>query len=407
MNKYKFIPAYLLTFVNVLGFSILLPVLPFVVEQYGCSEIVYGALISIYSIFQALGAPYLGRLSDSLGRKPVLLISQAGTLLSWIIFGVAYFLPNIHILGFSVPILVIAVARVLDGITGGNNSVTQAYVTDVATLKEKSLIFGSIGGIVGVGMIVGPGLGGFLSSGSWGYLGTVIGAAILSMVTLCSISLWLKESHPEEKRRPFQRESLLFSIRLHHRIQRLNPSKVIRNIFVLRGIFSIMMAAYVGTIALFIIDLFHFNEQQLGVFMLVVGLFIAFNQAVVSKWFIRRWGEYWTMRLGLCCTVVGLWGITTTLHLWLYIFLYYWLNLGISLCIPCFNALLALHAPSEQAGEVMGISGAIISLSNAFVPICAAALYGLYGASIYWVLALLPLLALLYSFQDFDPERDG
>ena len=79
-------PAFLLTFVNVLGFSLLLPVLPFVVEQYGGSMAVYGALLSSYSIFQALGAPYLGKLSDSIGRKPVLMISQAGTLLSWVIF---------------------------------------------------------------------------------------------------------------------------------------------------------------------------------------------------------------------------------------------------------------------------------------------------------------------------------
>ena len=397
MTTSKFVPAYLLTFVNILGFSLLLPVLPFVVEQYGGSEVVYGALISSYSIFQALAAPYLGRLSDSFGRKKVLLISHVGTFLSWIIFSFAYFLPEMPIWGVSLPLLIIGLARVLDGITGGNNSVTQAYVTDVATMEEKSHIFGTLGGIVGIGMIVGPGLGGFLSSGSLGYLGTVIGAAVLSLITLISILVWLKESLVEEKRRPFQHEPILSSIRLLHRIQLLNPPKMIRHVFVLRGIFNIMMSAYVGTIALFIIDIFDFNERQLGIFMLVVGLFIAFNQAVVSKWFIRRWGEYRTMRLGLCFSIFGLIGITATEHLWTYIFLYYWLNLGVSLCIPCFNALLAKHASPQQAGEVMGISGAIISMANAVVPICAAALYGMYGAHIYIGLALLPALALKYS----------
>ena len=90
----KYLPAYLLTFVNVLGFSLLLPVLPFVVTQYGGSEMMYGLLISTYSCFQFLGAPWLGRLSDSVGRRPVLLISQAGTLLSWFVFGAAWFVPG-------------------------------------------------------------------------------------------------------------------------------------------------------------------------------------------------------------------------------------------------------------------------------------------------------------------------
>ena len=85
MNK-KLIPAYLLTFVNVLGFSILMPVLPFIVESYSAPKWVYGLLITLYSLFQFVGAPYLGGLSDRLGRKPVLLISQGGTLLSWVVF---------------------------------------------------------------------------------------------------------------------------------------------------------------------------------------------------------------------------------------------------------------------------------------------------------------------------------
>ena len=94
----------------------------------------YGTLLSSYSLFQALGAPYLGKLSDSIGRKKVLMISQAGTLLAWFIFGLSYFIPNTSIFGLALPLIVIAFSRVLDGITGGNNSVAQAYV--VCLLKQ-------------------------------------------------------------------------------------------------------------------------------------------------------------------------------------------------------------------------------------------------------------------------------
>ncbi len=90
--KQKFIPAYLLTVVNYLGFSIMIPVLPFVVKNYGAPDYVYGFLLSAYALFQYIGSPYLGRLSDSWGRKQVLMISHAGTLMSWFIFGAAYFI---------------------------------------------------------------------------------------------------------------------------------------------------------------------------------------------------------------------------------------------------------------------------------------------------------------------------
>ena len=93
MKNFKILPAYLLTFVNVLGFSIMIPVLPFIVREANAPDYIYGLLLSTYSFFQFIGSPYLGKLSDSKGRKPILLISQLGTFLSWGIFAVAYFIP--------------------------------------------------------------------------------------------------------------------------------------------------------------------------------------------------------------------------------------------------------------------------------------------------------------------------
>ena len=189
----RLLPAYLLTFVNVLGFSILMPVLPFIVESYGADEWVYGLLLTFYSAFQFLGAPYLGAMSDGKGRKPILIISQAGTLLSWFVFMIALSLPETPIWGYALPLWIIALSRILDGITGGNTSVANAYVADITTKKEKSYIFGYLGGIAGLGMIIGPGLGGFAASSSLGYMGTLIVASGISMITLIVIFLFLKE----------------------------------------------------------------------------------------------------------------------------------------------------------------------------------------------------------------------
>jgi MFS family permease len=183
MNK-KLLPAYFLTFVNVLGFSILMPVLPFIVEKYGAPDWVFGLLLSLYSAFQFIGAPYLGALSDSLGRKPILVISQAGTLLSWFIFLLALYLPDYTIFGVGVGLMVIGIARALDGVTGGNTSVANAYVSDITTRQEKSYIFGFLGGIAGIGLMIGPGIGGITASTSLGFKGTALAAIAISTITL-------------------------------------------------------------------------------------------------------------------------------------------------------------------------------------------------------------------------------
>jgi len=393
----KFVPAYLLTLVNILGFALMLPVLPFVVERYGGSDAMYGFLLSAYAAFQFIGAPWLGRLSDSVGRKPVLLISHAGTLFSWVLFGAAWFLPSVTVWMVSLPLLVIAVSRVLDGITGGNAAVSQAYVSDLATREEKSWVFGTLGGIVGVGMMIGPAVGGFLAGTSLGYLSVAIAGAALSTITLFSMMTALQETLPPESRKPTVREPLTNSVRLLRRIKRLDPAPIIKRLFLLRGIYSCMMASYVSTIALFVIDVFEFDERQLGAFMLVVGFFIAFNQAVLAKIAIRRFGEVKTMRLGLFCSAAGLYTITLTDVLWLYFLFYYVLNLGISLTVPTFMGLTAQHARDDEVGEVMGIANGIISLSNALIPVLAATAFGFLGASLYHVLAVLPLTALFLS----------
>ena len=398
MSK-RLIPAFLLTFVNVLGFSILMPVLPFIVKDYGAPEWMYGLLLTCYSAFQFLGAPYLGAMSDRLGRKPVLIISQAGTLLSWFVFLLALYLPETRILGLALPLWIIAFSRILDGITGGNVSVTNAYVSDITTLKEKSYIFGYLGGIAGIGMIIGPGIGGTTASSSWGFVGTMIAAIVISTITLIALFAWIKETHPQERRSSDKRKSLIYSFLILRRIKTVNPSSFIKNIFWMKFLFSIMMAFYISTIALFMIDLFKFNPKELGLFMLGVGVFLAFNQAFVSKIFIRHFGALNTLFLGLSFCVIGMFAITLTNNIFVYFACYYILNLGLSLCFPTFNGLIAIHSDSKKQGEIMGISESISSLTLAIFPLIAAALYGKFGFYIYYVVALLPIIAFYIGYS--------
>lgn len=407
MNK-QLIPAYLLTFVNVLGFSILMPVLPFVVADYGAPKWVYGLLITLYSAFQYVGAPILGKMSDEQGRKPILLISQAGTLLSWVVFLIALYLPNTPVWGFALPLWIIAFSRILDGITGGNVSVTNAYVADITTREEKSYVFGYIGGIVGIGLIVGPGIGGITASSSLGAAATMIAAIAISSLALITIFLWLKESHPTEKRIKKTSFSLKKNFFILSQIKSINPKPIIKLLFILKFLFSIMSASYMGTIALYIIDLFGFDEKEIGLFMLVVGVFLAINQAFISKWIINKIGVYRTLLLGLSLATIGANLITITDELPLYITFYYILNLGFSLCYPTFTALISIHADPAKQGGIMGISESINSLAMTIFPFLAAAVYSWIGYQVYNLISILPFLALIGALlgrERFKPSN--
>lgn len=396
MNR-KLLPAFLLTLVNVLGFSILMPVLPFIVESYDAPKWVFGLLLTCYSAFQFIGAPILGAMSDAQGRKPILLISQTGTLISWFIFIFALALPTWNLLGLALPLWVIGVSRILDGITGGNASVTNAYVADITTRNEKSYIFGYLGGIAGLGMIIGPGLGGMSASTSMGFSGTLLLAAVISSITLISIHLWLRESHPIEKRAESKRPSIWRTVFIPARVKEVNPSPIIKVIFIMKFFFSSMMGFYIGTMALFLIDIFQFTVDELGFFMFFIGLFLAFNQAFLSKQFIKWLGEFRTLILGLALGSLGLIAITMTDVLWLFVIFYYILNLGLSLCFPTFNALIAINANPKKQGEIMGISESINSFCMAIFPVISAGLYGYINFHLYHWITLLPLTALVLA----------
>lgn len=394
----KFVPAYLLTFVNVLGFSLLMPILPFVVESYGAPKWVFGLLITLYSAFQFLGAPLLGAMSDTYGRKPILLISQGGTLLCWIVFLFALNLPDFPFLGIAFPLWIIALSRILDGITGGNASVTNAYVSDLTTKEEKSYIFGYLGGIAGIGMIIGPGLGGVAASTSLGYQGTIITSILISFLTLYTIFRWLKETHPKKKRTAKAKVDFIEMMFIPKRVKRVNPSPIIKVLFSMKFFFSAMMGFYIGTMALYLVDLFAFDVKELGFFMLFIGLFLSFNQAIVSKFFIQKIGAFKTLVVGLFFCVLGLVSITLTDSLWAFVPFYYVLNLGLSLCFPVFNSIISVNANPKKQGEIMGISEAIGSFSMACFPVIAAVIYGFIGNQLYRYMTVLPIMALVLAF---------
>ena len=205
-NQIPLYPLLLINFIGTLGFSIVLPFLVFLVIDFGGNAIVYGILAAIYPAFQLIGAPILGRWSDIYGRKKVLLISHGGTLVGWIIFLFALFLPNENLFSINsllvgtfvitLPLIILFIARALDGITGGNVSVANAYLADVSSDINRSKNFGKMAISSNLGFIVGPAIAGILGATIYKEILPVLAALFLSLVTLIVIGFSLKESKP-------------------------------------------------------------------------------------------------------------------------------------------------------------------------------------------------------------------
>ena len=167
-------PILAINFIGALGFGLVLPFLVFLVTRWGGNALVYGVMGATYSAFQLIGAPILGRWSDLYGRKKILLLSQAGTLASWVVFVTAFFVPvrpllrvESDILGtftLTLPLVVLFVARAADGITGGNISVANAYLADVTEESQRSTNFGKMAASSNLGFILGPAMAGLLGA---------------------------------------------------------------------------------------------------------------------------------------------------------------------------------------------------------------------------------------------------
>src|SRR6188472_2544829 len=197
-------PLLLVNFIGTLGFSIVLPFLVFLVMKFGGNAVVYSLLAATYPAFQLIGAPILGRWSDIYGRKKVLLLSNGGTLIGWIFFLFALFLPVENLFRISslfigtfvitLPLIMLFLARSIDGITGGNISVANAYLADVSTDVNRSKNFGKMVISSNLGFIVGPALAGILGATIYQEILPVLAALFLSLVTLIVIVFSLKET---------------------------------------------------------------------------------------------------------------------------------------------------------------------------------------------------------------------
>lgn len=369
----RLLPVFLLTFVNTLGFSLLIPVLPIVVRDWNMPDWTYGVLLAVYSLCLFWAAPIFGRLSDQHGRRKLLLFSQAGTLASWIAFAGLWFLDSWGQLDAIWLIVLLMLIRIIDGVTGGNNSVLQAYLSDISSEKERTAFFSYTAAVFGVGMIIGPAIGAYTMATSIDYLATAFVGILMSLATLFAIYAYLGESLKQTA--PKMKIEWLQPFRLGKAFKDLHQQPIIQNVMVVNLLQSAALAAYISIIIFYLIDQIGLKETEVGHFLFLVGGFAIFNQLVMVKPIVDRLGSAKALALGLILMAFGLAAISFIQNLWLLILIYYFLNLGINICVPTMKAVVSNETAEDQRGEMLGLFESINSLMFGIMPIIATAIY--------------------------------
>src|ERR671923_1450834 len=379
-------PILLVNFVGTLGFSIVLPFLVFLVMKFGGNAIVYGLLAATYPAFQLIGSPVLGRWSDIYGRKKVLLLSNVGTAAGWILFLFALYLPSqksfsidIAFLGMfviSVPLLVLFLARAIDGITGGNISIANAYLADLSSDKTRSKNFGRMAISSNLGFILGPALAGILGGTIYGAILPVLAALILSLVTIIVIVFLLRDSKPlsEEMLVPEQgtirkafsqecRECYLDTGTKKPKLQDVFKLKHISFLLVLYFLIFLGFNIYYATFPTHAANDLKWSVTQLGIFYAVLGGIMALVQGPILRKALKKFSEEKLVLIGslilgtnfilfVSNNIVAVSGAVVLFAL------------GNGLMWPSFMSILSRRAGSKLQGAVQGVAGSFGGLAS-------------------------------------------
>jgi len=369
------LPILLLTFVNAVGGTLLIPVLPFVVRDLGQSDFVFALLIAAYPAAQFFAAPILGSLADHLGRRPILLISQAGTLASWVLFAVAYFLTD----SVGLALGIIALSRIVDGLTGGNASVAAAYLADVVDEDDRTRVFSMQGAIAGVALLIGPAMGSYSAASSLGFLGPALLAIVLSAVTLAWMASTLTESLPADRRSPSFDANPIHQLNLISKARALTGREALFRLFSIQTMFTLTFSGYSTILALWYVDRLGVSEANVGLMMLAVGVFLIFNEMVTLPFVEKRLGDVGTLVLGLCLLPVALFFLRMPTSVLVFLPLAFVVNIAMSLVLPTLQSVVTQAADDKEEGQVQGINTSVSAIASAVAPIVAGATYAAFG----------------------------
>ncbi len=429
----KIIPVFVIILIDLLGLTIIIPLMSFYAASFGANATTIGILGAAYPAMQVVGAPILGRLSDRFGRKPILIISQVGTLLGFLLLGSANSLWMLF------------AARILDGLSGANISTAQAVISDITTAKNRTQGLGLIGAAFGIGFVIGPVIA-FLSLSSSGnnYHVPAFVAAGFSLVSIIMTVVLLKETHPAGKSISLTSRKEISLALFFATLKK----PMVGFLLVMLFVYQIAFGGFQQLLSLFTLNRLGLNASGNSIIFVWVGILVVSVQGYyIGRW-SRRFGETKLIRFGLAMLVAGLlltaltpqipppWysqkAVTTELSVgrnlpgetpptqnlqinvpsdgkkgllglgWLLLAMVP-AAIGGGILQPSVNSLLTRKVSIEEIGGTLGISAALLSAANALAPVLGGALFQNLGSSAPYIFgAILCSILFLLSKRAFS-----
>jgi MFS transporter, DHA1 family, tetracycline resistance protein len=392
MRKPSLIVVFLTVFIDLIGFGIVMPILPLYSERFGANGLMIGFIIASFSVMQFIFSPLWGRLSDRIGRRPVLLISLAAGAVSYAMFAWASMLTG------KLGLWLILASRTFAGICGGNITVAQAYIADITPPAMRSARMGLIGVAFGLGFILGPALGGI--SAKWGPAAPGAVATVLCSANFLLACFILPESWKPTSEHIAPRPSLWRWLLTMHQSQ----------IGLLVALFfaaTFCFACYETTLALLVSHMFSFDVKHVAWLFAYGGVISAFVQGGMIRRLVNRWGEprlicvsFFLLGISLILLpyMHSLWGLCVSLAI---------LALGSSTNRPPTFGMISVLTPAAEQGVNLGIAQSAGSLARIAGPIFAASLYDIAPAYPYLACGIISLVAGLLAAWFLHPVKQA
>lgn len=365
--------VFLIVFTEILGFTIVIPVIPFLGLELGLSAFEIGLIVSVFSFCQLFASPVTGKLSDRFGRKSLLILSQLSTLVGFLL------------LGFATTALLLLLARLIDGLLGSNMTVSQAYISDITPPKHRTRAYGYYSGIFGVALIFGPVLGGVLSRISFS-VPMFFGAGI-TLISIILIILFLPET-VTEKPKGF---SLGFNDVLPVKdVRQFFKTLRVRDVLVSFFVYNLAFFIFISVFSLFAEAQFNVDASQVGFYLGWIGLLRVAIQTFLMARLLKALGEDNVLISGIVAMIVSMIGLIFSVD-YLFVFVpLVFLAYGSGVVRPVLMSKLTNTVTKKQTATILGINNSLTSVVQIVTPIAGGLMIT------YLPLQTLPLLSALF-----------
>lgn len=341
-------------FVDMLGFAMIFPLLPYYAQDFGISAFGIGVIMASFSLAQLLAAPLWGRVSDRYGRRPALLIGLGASALSFIVFA------------FANSFALLLLSRVIQGAGGGTTGVLHAYIADTIPADDRTRSLGWLSAATSTGTMIGPAIGS--TAALWGQVAPGLLAACLCLVNMLFAWGWLRESAAigARDRKPVWHTAWDVIRR---------PGRTVSRLLIIYALGMLAFIGFTAMITLYLDQDFGIDEFSIGyVFVYVSGLSVVMRSLLLGP-VVNRLGESRTMRLGALSLFSGFVAAPFATDFWLLMGTLAFIPIGMSLMFPSTTALTSRYANPEELGTTMGTAQSFAGVSRTISPLVSTALY--------------------------------